>query len=222
MFNDAPGHRRFERERIYKLPSNLVRSLKTDSEEDSINSLSTRLNQRKTRKHVTDNRTTTSGSSKSRRRRRRRHRQIVKCRAGDEAACKKISEAEKTDAKISARPNSELVRSLDRRSSRVTGRGSGRKNKKNNRKNHRLSKAERRQRRRERRQQKRRERRMRRLQKRRQKKLKAKKAKKDQKRSKRSPPRQCHKPKHVDTCSWPHCNRSCPKLKNPETGKKSH
>jgi hypothetical protein len=23
----------------------------------------------------------------------------------------------------------------------------------------------------------------------------------------------------VDTCSWPHCNRSCPKLKNPETGK---
>ena len=26
------------------------------------------------------------------------------------------------------------------------------------------------------------------------------------------------KAKLVDNCSWPHCNRSCPKLKNPETG----
>ena len=25
--------------------------------------------------------------------------------------------------------------------------------------------------------------------------------------------------KHVDTCSWPQCNRSCPKLRNPLTGK---
>jgi hypothetical protein len=25
--------------------------------------------------------------------------------------------------------------------------------------------------------------------------------------------------KLVDSCTWPHCNRSCPKLKNPETGK---
>ena len=29
---------------------------------------------------------------------------------------------------------------------------------------------------------------------------------------------QC-KPKLIDDCSWPHCNRSCPKLKNPKTGK---
>ena len=29
---------------------------------------------------------------------------------------------------------------------------------------------------------------------------------------------QC-KPKLIDNCSWPHCNRSCPKLKNPKTGK---
>merc|ERR1712223_1176126 len=28
---------------------------------------------------------------------------------------------------------------------------------------------------------------------------------------------QC-KPKLIDDCSWPHCNRSCPKLKNPKTG----
>ena len=25
--------------------------------------------------------------------------------------------------------------------------------------------------------------------------------------------------KLIDDCSWPHCNRSCPKLKNPKTGK---
>ena len=29
---------------------------------------------------------------------------------------------------------------------------------------------------------------------------------------------QCHF-KLIDRCSWPHCNRSCPKLKNPDTGK---
>merc|ERR1719229_1995477 len=28
---------------------------------------------------------------------------------------------------------------------------------------------------------------------------------------------QCHF-KLIDRCSWPHCNRSCPKLKNPDTG----
>ena len=28
---------------------------------------------------------------------------------------------------------------------------------------------------------------------------------------------QC-KTKLVDSCSWPHCNPTCPKLKNPETG----
>lgn len=28
----------------------------------------------------------------------------------------------------------------------------------------------------------------------------------------------CHF-KLIDRCSWPHCNRSCPKLKNPDTGK---
>ena len=33
-----------------------------------------------------------------------------------------------------------------------------------------------------------------------------------------SPPGRCPQ-RHVDTCSWPQCNRSCPKLHNPLTGK---
>jgi len=35
--------------------------------------------------------------------------------------------------------------------------------------------------------------------------------------SSRSGAGQC-KARHVDVCSWPQCNRSCPKLHNPMTG----
>lgn len=37
-------------------------------------------------------------------------------------------------------------------------------------------------------------------------------------RSQRGPPQPQCPQKHVDTCSWPQCNRSCPKLHNPLTG----
>ena len=38
---------------------------------------------------------------------------------------------------------------------------------------------------------------------------------------KKSSQGQC-RTKLIDNCSWPHCNRSCPKLKNPKTGKYHH
>lgn len=213
MLADAPEKRRHQREREqYKLASNLVRSINS---EDSRNSLNTRLHRKKHRHQVVDNRTggfkKSSVSRDERRRNRKRDRMVQKCRENNSAACKKLKAFD--DQVEAMRANSDLVRSLDRRSSR-----NGKKKDAGSRKNKkRLSKAERRERR-QRRKERKLAKRQRRLLRKQQKQLRKKQARRS--RSVSQPQRQAQcLTKYIDTCSWPHCNRSCPKLKNPETGK---
>lgn len=202
MLADAP--RRLEQ---YKLASNLVRSIQPDDAE-SKNSLNTRLHKKKYKHKVVDNRTGSFESRKEekRRRRRRKQRQIQKCKEGNEVACKKLKQLE--DEEEALRANSDLIRSLDRRSSRKNNDGKATK----------LTKEQRRELRRERK-------RLKKLAKRRRRLLRQQERKKNKKnnsnrsaRSITSSSQQC-RTKFIDSCSWPHCNRSCPKLKNPETGK---
>lgn len=201
MLADAP--RRLEQ---YKLASNLVRSIQPE-EAESKNSLNTRLHKKKYKHKVVDNRTGSFESRKEekRRRRRRKQRQIQKCKEGNEVACKKLKQLE--DEEEALRANSDLIRSLDRRSSRKNSDGKATQ----------LTKEQRRELRRERK-------RLRKMAKRRRRLLRQQEKKKKKKKSNRSTRSisggsgQC-RTKFIDSCSWPHCNRSCPKLKNPETGK---
>lgn len=190
MLADAPEKkRRHERENVKKLNSNLIRLMPSSSSpsssaetaDSSRNSLNPHHKKRRNRNHkVTDNRTGFSAKE------RRRHRLLRKCRDGNENACRRLENQPKNN-------NKDLIRSLDRRSS----------------KKEKLSRKERRKLRRQEKRHKRRERK-------RQRRRKMMKKNKKNKREKRSSS-QC-RTKFIDSCSWPHCNRSCPKLKNPETG----
>ena len=219
-----------------------------------------------------------------RRKRKRLQRRLEKCRNGDEDICEKLRRRHGKEmfeddplnggaGKGKLKQNSDLVRSLDRRSSR---KGNSKHNpdrrkrktaKQRNLEKHRarrLRKQQRKQKRRDRRRRKR-ERKRRRQQKLSKKKQQPKKSEvhnpsnnvshqvkislpvssaegeqkhhlkvrsvqesphsstttngnKSSPKSSTNQGRQC-RAKLVDNCSWPHCNRSCPKLKNPETGK---
>ena len=179
MLADAPEKRR-RHDEPKKLNANLIRSI--PGSEESRNSL--RTHKRRNRNHkVTDNRTGNTAISK---RRKRRQRQMKKCKNGNENACKKLK----------PKNNSDLIRSLDRRSSKLS--------KKERRK---LRRAERRRRKKERKS----------LKQRRQERKERQRKQKNKKSTRHKRNVQC-RTKYIDTCSWPHCNRSCPKLKNPETG----
>ena len=74
---------------------------------------------------------------------RRRHRLAQRCHEGDQGSCEKLKRMERNESGKQVRKNSDLIRSLDRRSSRVSaGKGRGRKRKKSKK----LSKEERQQR----------------------------------------------------------------------------
>ena len=209
MLSDAPDRRRHDKEH-YKLASNLVRNLPIDNSGNSLYS----AGNRKHRKKVTDNST---GSMKlplrdeNRRRRRRKQRQIKKCQEGNDQACQKLKAMEDEDLK---RVNGDLLRSLDRRSSRNGNNNLTREEKRK------LKRERRRQRKMEKRQKRKLRKKQRREQKRKNRKQQRKNVAKNESRNKRSSPNlQCPaKAKYIDNCGWPHCNRSCPKLKNPETG----
>ena len=211
----------------YKLARNLVRSIGRTDEEDALvipnpsgsGSSSPQRNQiknrrRKKHRRVDHNRTSGRQSSK----RSRRHRLMKRCRENNQEACRKLHKATH-----SRRKNSDLVRSLDRRSSR---RGSKRRLSPEER---RKRKARRQSQKRERRERKRAHKRLlrerRRQQRQRFKEMDAAAAAKAKAHSVKTrsvsvdPQQPKCKAKLVDNCTWPHCNRSCPKLKNPETGK---
>ena len=79
----------------YKIASNLVKSMDDDSGSNSLNS---RLNKRKRKHKVTDNRT---GSVSKRldkwKKRRRTRKQIEKCNEGNQHACLKLKAMENND-----------------------------------------------------------------------------------------------------------------------------
>ena len=127
-----------------------------------------------------------------------------KCKDGNANACRKL--CQKSNRKNS---NSDLTRSLSK----------SRRSSKNNQdgKNKKLTRKElRKQRRRAKRQRRREQKRLRRKNK--NKKLKKKKKQNSRKTRSTISPSTC-RTKYIDTCSWPNCNRSCPKIKNPKTGK---
>ena len=276
-----------------KLNSNHVRRILTPSEiaeENSRNSISNRAslpNRQRNHGKILNNRTdrrrgSNRGSRDEKRKKRKRlQRRLEKCRNGDDDACEKLRKHHGKDmfeddplkggaGKGKLKQNSNLVRSLDRRSSRKGSSNdktsTDRKKRKTVRQRNlekrrakRLRKQKRRQQRRERkrrqREQLKKRRELRRLRKR-NKQNKEKEvigtksssqeaigtvsasSKGDEKHHlkvrsvqepsilltpiksipKKSSHSQC-RVKLIDDCSWPHCNRSCPKLKNPKTGK---
>ena len=153
--------------------------------------------------NLRDNRT-----NKRMRKRGRRHRRP--CRFGDSLENRiKCAQEENRDPALrpgSNRRNRDLVRSLESKKRRRRRRQRSER--------HKLSREERKRlRREERRRQKRRLRSKQKKDARKQKSLSVRSVKM------RQP--QCPQ-KHVDTCSWPQCNFSCPKLHNPLTGEIKH
>ena len=172
----------------YKLASNLLRSIDTD------NSLMSRpLKNRHRHRPVQGNRTGGYDRNEQRKLRRRLQRLMHLCNEGDEKACKKYHRRQKS--------NSDLVRSLDRRSSKNRRTKLSKKERKERRKQRKLA---RKQRRRQLRQQ------------RKQNKRNKRKQKSRQQRSINS--NQC-RTKYIDSGNCPHCSRTCPRVKQPETGK---
>ena len=178
-----------------------------------------------------------------RKKRRRRQRLIAKCEEGNIKACGKIKIRDHNNLNDD-NINSDLVRSLDRRSSRKNQNNNNGSSKTKSKKR-KLTKAERRERRQKRRERKRQKRRQRekRLKRQQRKREKAEKRKRNNEQqnlaiSNNPNPRKkrlsdmlkslekrnhgkCRR-KYIDTaCDFPHCNPSCPKLVNPKTGKNS-
>ena len=204
----------------YKLNSNLVRSIDLDRHVDKApkytNSISHRIG---SRNNLLDNRT-------KKRHNRRSKKRNKSCKYGDtlENRLKCVQEENErflVENEVGTRNNRDLIRSLDttrrkrrRRKRRRQVRLAGTEN---------MTKEERRAKRRE---EKRRlkevERRRRKARKRAERKRKREqeillKESLERSRRKREVGGSC-KTKHIDKCSWPQCNRSCPKLHNPLTG----
>ena len=132
----------------------------------------------------------------------RRRRLERKCKDGNDSACRKL--CQRSNRRNS---NSDLTKSLGKKSRRSS------KNHQDGGKNKRLSRKQlRKERRRAKRQRRKEQRRLRRQRK--------KNLKKQRKTRSTMSPSTC-RTKYIDTCSWPTCNRSCPKLKNPKTGKRN-
>ena len=188
MFKDDPDISTNKRHSPkYKYASNLLRSIDTD------NSLMSRPQKNRHRhRPVQGNRTGGYDRKEKRKLRRRLERLMHECNSGDEKACKKYHRRQKS--------NSDLVRSLDRRSSKHQ-----RRNK--------LSKKERKERRKQRKMARKQRRRLQRQQ---------RKQKQKSSRRKRKPRSvsggQC-RTKYIDSGNCPHCSRTCPRVKQPETGK---
>ena len=184
MFKDDPDITTNKRhEPKYKLASNLVRSINTD------NSLMLRPHKNRLRhRPVQDNRTGSYGSSQKRKLRRRLQKLMEKCNEGNQKACNRLRRERSN--------NGNLVRSLDRRSS------------KNSRK---LTKKERKERRKQRKLEKRQRRRLLRMQR--------KRNKQNKKKSRKTRSLPICRSKYIDSGDCPHCSRTCPMLKHPETGK---
>ena len=211
----------------YKLANNLVRSLRgrqddEDREENRRNSIGSHLSSRRHKKRKNKNRTKAN-------RHRRRHRcrtRSNKCQSPEEIEFEEMLK------------NGNLVRSLDRRSSANKEKKDGKKEQKDGKKGKKkLTKKERRQKRRERKREKRRQRKARQKRQRAQARKERRRLRKAQQEHRRlregsttttpaprvrrsaTPEPQCGaSTKLIDDCSWPHCNPTCPKLKNPETG----
>jgi len=250
----------------FKTGSNLVRAIDAASDMDSTrNSISTRL-QKNREPNRTDrqlelktNTRSGLGMSSSRdnnrlRRKRRRMRQLKqRCRQGDSDSCQKLKrmiqhqsqhepelfDEEQIDLDDEIF-NSDLVRSLDRRSSKRRQRrknGNGNKKKKveteeelKQRRERKLKKQQEKEERKRKRKERKEKRRL--LKRQRRKELREKRRKLEEEsaatqvgvekrhtlkvRSVTEAPK-CQF-KLIDSCTWPHCNPSCPKLKNPETG----
>ena len=252
LYNDESEiQRRHENTERYKLASNLVKKLHTVDENLPNNSqnhirLNTRrFNQHNNNKQILDNRTNSVKlREEKRKKRRRRQRLIAKCEEGNIKACGKIKIRDHNNLNDD-NINSDLVRSLDRRSSRKNQNNNNGSSKTKGKKR-KLTKAERRERRQKRRERKRqkrrqREKRLKRQQRKREKAEKRKRNNNEQQNlaiSNNPNPRKkrlsdmlkslekrnhgkCRR-KYIDTaCDFPHCNPSCPKLVNPKTGKDS-
>ena len=157
------------------------------------NSLMKRPHKNRIHRPVQDNRTgsySNNNASKTRKLRRKLQKLMEKCNEGHQKACNRLRRERSN--------NGNLVRSLDRRSSVRSG---------ENRNRRKLTKKERKERRKQRKLEKRQRRRLLRIRRRQNKK----------KRKPRSLP-QCRN-KYIDSGDCPHCSRTCPMLKHPETGK---
>ncbi len=225
MLSDSPHS--------YKLASNLVRSIPTGSSgqgaESSKNSITSHLEKR--RKHKKGGRRNGGGGGGRRKRGRRRN--GLRCNSNSTSCSGDFSEGGSSSGSGSpdgqVRNNVDLVRKLGRRK-RVTN-----KQKKHNqsaeerrrrRERRKRRKQERRRRRRERKQRQKRQRRLerRRLRLQQQELESAAAAKKHHLKVRSAEPASpdsssttCQL-KLIDRCSFPHCNKSCPKIKSPETG----
>ena len=196
------------------------------------NSIGSQLEKRRHGRKRGDNRLSfENGDRKNRRRHQRRLRERKRKCDTESNSCE-----ESTGAIDFAPSNADFVRSLDRRSS-MRNRKKRRRNRrrKNNKNRKNLTEEEKRQRRErkqkrkaeeEERKLKRKERKRKLRQKRRRERRRIKQLEKEQKQQhhlnvrsvadiESSSSCQIHL---VDTCSWPHCNPTCPKLSNPETG----
>ena len=259
----------------YKLARNLVRSIGRQDVEDALvfpassttssvtpsgrhssghhNTIPNR--RRKKQRRIDNNRTGSRrggggkrGSRGNTSKKSRKHRLIKRCREGDSRACKKLhQESHRRHGHGSSRGRkaSDLVRSLDRRSSRRRGGAGGRRRNRLSQEEKRKRKARKQEQKRERRERRKKHKRLLRERRRKQRQrfkemdqaaAAAKAASATGNTS--TPPTPTAVPVHsvktrsvseyssqpkckaklVDNCSWPHCNRSCPKLKNPETG----
>ena len=205
----------------YKLARNLVRSIPDGAGRDQYrNSIN---------RHLSD-----GGRHASRRHHRRRHRNNRTNSVGE------LDDG----VGFGRKRNRDLVRQLKRSTKKQKGKGKSKKGGKKRKPKSEEEIQRRRERRRRRKQEKKRKRRERKQRQRRLKRLEHRRLKKERllqqqqqddrpesgthhvnvRSADSTPPSpssssgQCHF-KLIDRCSWPHCNRSCPKLKNPDTGK---
>ncbi|XP_040576551.1 palmitoleoyl-protein carboxylesterase NOTUM isoform X2 [Lepeophtheirus salmonis] len=213
MLADAPRFIYSTKDRYKKVTTNLIPSVSIPPTEDNFkNTISNRLKTQKNKSSTSssEKRGKKSLSSKRKRRnrnvKRRRLRKLrQKCKRHNDAACVEFFKP----------INSEIVKSLDRRSSRRQGKQHVHK-----RKNHKKSQRKKKKKK-KRRNNKRRRRRRERKARRQARKLKPRSVLYNQSTGPPLKTYTAHKKcllRHVDTCSWPQCNRSCPKLRNPATG----
>lgn len=251
----------------YKTGSNLVRAIDAASNDDmdaTRNSISTRLQKNREPNHnnrqielQTNTRTglgsSGSGDSTRKRRKRRRMKQLKqRCRHGDSESCEKLRRMIRHETELVAEEelvdgaevfNRDLVRSLDRRSSkhrRQRRKKNGKKNPESDaeelqrKRDRKTRKQEEREERRRKKKERREKRRL--LKQQRRKEMREKRRKLEEETEQNVTPVSSLQKRHtlkersvteepkcqiklIESCTWPHCNPTCPKLKNPETGK---
>ena len=215
----------------YKLNSNLVRSIDQNTREDTVpkytNSMNHRISRGRHGHRLVDNRTL---------KRQHKRKRTGKCRYGEglENQLKCIKEENEKfveENEVGTRSNRDLVRSLDtstrqrrrRRNRNRQVRLAGMENLtkeerriKRRQERQRLKELEKKKRKARRRAEKRQKKQQRRMEEM-EKKLEQERQERRRLERKKRDVGTCQM-KHVDKCSWPQCNRSCPKLHNPVTG----